>query len=293
MKKYLIPALALLMLPAAAAPAAAQNKEHMQMEAELRMVQEQNQQLSLAFQQAMEAIKALNGRLDASDKALQQRFADLQQKLSDVSRDVSTVVEHSSDTDTRLRALRDDIKTLQTNVTALGNALAQGAAGAPAAPTDPNLSGGPTTTPIPPTGSITLPPTFGLDPNKQLAQARTDYYNANFTTAIDGFGKLIAQFPDTEAAAEAQYWMGESYFQLKKMPEALSAFNQVLQKSPRATYANQAAYKIGEAQRAMGDLVAARQSYEAAIKQYPNSDGAYQSQQRLSGMAAQNAPAKR
>src|SRR5690242_15884363 len=99
MKKYLIPALALLMLPAAAAPAAAQNKEHMQMEAELRMVQEQNQQLSLAFQQAMEAIKALNARLDASDKTLQQRFADLQQKLLDVSRDVSTVVEHSSDTD--------------------------------------------------------------------------------------------------------------------------------------------------------------------------------------------------
>jgi len=258
----------------------------MQMEAELRMVQEQNQQLSLAFQQAMEAIKALNARLDASDKTLQQRFADLQQKLLDVSRDVSTVVEHSSDTDTRIRALRDDIKTVQSNLTALGNALAQGAAAAPA---EPNVSGGP----VPPSGpAVTLPPTFGLDANKLLNQAKTDYYNANYAVAIQGFDSLIKQFPDTEAAAEAQYWTGESYFQLKKMPEALEAFNQVLQKSPRSTYANQAAYKRGEAQRAMGQLDAARESYQFAIKQYPNSDGAAQSQQRLNGMAAQNAPAR-
>src|SRR3954471_10052224 len=125
MKKYSTALLALV-LPLLASPAAAQNKEHQQMEAELRMLQEQNQQMSLAFQQAMEAIKALNGRFDASMEAMRKGFADQALTTKNMAGDVGTIAERARDTDTRLRTLGDEMKSLQATITAFANSLAQG-----------------------------------------------------------------------------------------------------------------------------------------------------------------------
>ena len=68
--------LTLAILPSLALPAAAQNREHQQMSAELRMLQEQTQQLGLTLAQLGEALKAINARMDATDLAAQKRFAD-------------------------------------------------------------------------------------------------------------------------------------------------------------------------------------------------------------------------
>src|SRR5215217_3203981 len=94
----------------AAVPAVAQNREHQQMSAELRMLQEQTQQLALTLAQIGDALKALNGRLDSADQEL------LIKKLSD---DVSAVRERSQDTDTRLRKLADEVEALRSTLTSL------------------------------------------------------------------------------------------------------------------------------------------------------------------------------
>ena len=55
-------------LLSSAIPAAGQNREHQQMSAELRMLQEQTQQLALTLAQIGDALKALNTRMDAADQ---------------------------------------------------------------------------------------------------------------------------------------------------------------------------------------------------------------------------------
>ena len=286
MKKYSICTLALLMLLPAASPAAAQNKEHLQMAAELRMLQEQNQQLSLAIQQTMEALKAVNGRIDTAMEAMRKGFADQALATKNMAGDVSTIAERARDTDTKLRTIGDEVTALQATITSLASGLAQGVS--PAAPVDPNA---PLTTPAPsattsPAPTVPLPSTLGLSPGRMLEQAKGDYYGNHYELAITGFEQLIKtpQFANTEAAAEAQYWIGESQFNLSKWPEAVAAYNLVLQKSPRASYASEALYKRGEAQRRLGDIVAARASYEQAVKDYPDSVGARLAQQRLEGL---------
>src|SRR6187401_1033651 len=119
MKKYTIPALVALLLLPLPSQALAQNREHMQMEAELRMLQEQNQQLSLAFQQAMEAIKTLNGRFDAAMEALRKGFADEALTSKTMAGDVGAIAERVRDNDTRLRALGDEVKAMHATLTAL------------------------------------------------------------------------------------------------------------------------------------------------------------------------------
>jgi tol-pal system protein YbgF len=281
MKTYTIPALVALMLLPLPPPAAAQNKEHMQMEAELRMLQEQNQQLSLAFQQAMEAIKAVNGRFDAAMEAMRKGFADQALATKNMAGDVGTIAERARDSDTRLRALSDEIKALQTTLTALANGLAQGGT-TTALPTDPNAppNAAAPVTPTP-TAGVTLPDTLGQSPARMLQKAKGDYDAGQYTLAITGFEQLIRTFPDTEAAVEAQYWIGESLLYLNRNTEAVTAFNTALQKGPRAQNAPAALFKRGVAQEKLGDLASARASYEQTLKQFPTATEATLAQQRL------------
>src|SRR4051812_20777721 len=215
MQKYTIPAFVALLLLPFPSRAAAQNKEHMQMEAELRMLQEQNQQLSLAVQQAMESFKAINTRMDAVMEAMRKGFADQGLATKNMAGDVGTIAERVRDNDTRLRAIGDEVKALQTTLTALGASLAQGVNTSLAAPSDPG--GAPpaagTTTPTTATGpapGLTLPDTLGQSPGRMLQKAKGDYDRGDYTLAITGFERLIRQYADTEAAIEAQYWIGES-----------------------------------------------------------------------------------
>ena len=64
MKNALPNGVAIVVLLATAAPAAAQSRREMQMMADIRMLQEQNQQLQVTLAQLGETLKALNARLD-------------------------------------------------------------------------------------------------------------------------------------------------------------------------------------------------------------------------------------
>jgi len=298
MKRYTVPALAVLILLPLASPAAAQNKEHMQMEAELRMLQEQNQQLSLAVQQAMESFKALNTRMDAAMEAMRKGFADQGLATKNMAGDVGTIAERARDNDTRLRAIGDEVKALQTTLTALGASLAQGVNTSSVAPLDANAPpAAATTIPVTPTGpapGLALPDTLGQSPGRMLQKAKGDYDRGDYTLAITGFEQLIRQYADTEAAIEGQYWIGESLLYLNRNAEAISAFNLMLQKGPRSQYASTAMYKRGTAQERQGDLAGARASYQQTIDRYPTSTDATLAQQRLSRQAppATSTPAR-
>ena len=92
MKKTIaVSALTLVLSILGNATAGAQNREHQQMTAELRMLQEQTQQLALSLAQIGEAIKALNARLDSSDQSAQKRFADQELLLKGLSTELSAV----------------------------------------------------------------------------------------------------------------------------------------------------------------------------------------------------------
>src|SRR5688572_32390423 len=95
-----------------AAPAAAQNREHQQQAAELRILQEQQQQLSLAIAQVVDAIKALNARIDEAAALNRKGFADQELSIRGLGSDLSAIRERTQETDTRIRTLRDEIDAL-------------------------------------------------------------------------------------------------------------------------------------------------------------------------------------
>jgi tol-pal system protein YbgF len=271
-----------LLVPAV--PAAAQNREHQQMSAELRMLQEQQQQLALTLAQIGDALKALNARLDASDKDAQQRFADQKLLIQKLSDDVSAVRERSQDTDTRLRKVADEVEALRTSITSLPSMFSS-AAPAPSPETgaiDPTVPA-PVPPPVPQTS------TLGLSPSRMLSTAKSDYFAGSYPAAVSGFESLLKTFPTSEAAAEAQFMLGETYSQQKQYSDAVNAYTAAIQKFPRSTWVPEAYYKRGKAQESLGTPDAARASYEALIKTYPDTPSAGLARQALDRLGRQAA----
>jgi len=267
----------------AAVPAVAQNREHQQMSAELRMLQEQTQQLALTLAQIGDALKALNGRLDAADQEAQKRFADQKLLIQKLSDDVSAVRERSQDTDTRLRKLADEVEALRSTISSLPSLISgagPAASAEPAAANDPNAPA-----PPPPTQASTI----GLSPSRMLDTAKSDYFSGSYASAVSGFDSLLRTFPTSEAAAEAQFMLGETYSQQKRYPEAVNAYTAAIQKFPRSMWVPEAYYKRGKAQESLGTPEAARASYEQLLKTYPDTPSAGLAKQALDRLGRQAA----
>jgi tol-pal system protein YbgF len=285
-------ALLLALLPAMAAPAAAQNREHLQLAAELRMLQEQNQQLSVALTQLTEALKAVNARLDTSEEFQRRRFADQEVLVKNLGSDLGTIRERTQDTDTRLRTLKDEIDALRQTFLSLPALLAQSQASAapvdPSSPLPPTTSppaDGATTAPRPPAPVLTLPDTAGLSPNRVFDTAFSDYSSSQYASAIAGFQQVIKNFPTAERADDAQFFIGESLVNMNRLPEAIDAYNLVIQQYPNGDQVDMAYYRRGFAESLMGRTDAARASWEEVVKRFPNSQGASLAKQRLAGLS--------
>lgn len=274
--------LALIALVLAAAPAAAQNREHQQLAADVRMLQEQSQQLALTLaaqnQALTDALKAITSRLDASNEAMRKGFADQRLLVDELSDAVGIIRERSDDTNVRIGALREELEALRATVQALQQlALTQTAA--PAVPLDPNAPA--PTTPAPVAPAAPLPSTAGLSPARLFEPARTDYFASQYSSAILGFEAFLRAFPRSELADDAQFFIGESQAGQNQFADAVAAYNLVIQNYPGADRVPDAYYKRGLAQERLGQGDAARASHETLIKSFPDSTAAQLARQAL------------
>ena len=285
---------------ALAARPAAQNREHQQQAAELRIVQEQQQQLTLAISQLAEAVKALNSRLDArmdeAAAANRKAFADQELTIRNMSGDLSAIRERTQETDTRIRTLRDEIDALRTTLSSLQ--FSSQAAPPPVDGVDPAAAppaGGAPPGPVsaaPPVSPGPVASTAGLSPSRMLDSAKSDYYGGQFALALSGFEALVRAFPRSEAAAEAQFYMGESNNALAKFREAIDAYGVVIQSYRSSPFVPDSYRQRGQAYARTGQLDAARESWQTVIKLFPESDAARLAKQDLERVNRATPPAK-
>src|SRR5687768_8424844 len=133
-------AAALVLLSGIALPAAAQNREHQQQAAELRILQEQQVQLALSMeklaQSFVESNKALTSRLDQLSDRITKLFADQALLIGPIGENARIMRERSQETSTRIGELTEEIRALRRDVASL---LARPVFTAPPAdPLDPN-----------------------------------------------------------------------------------------------------------------------------------------------------------
>ena len=282
MKKTLgLGVIALLAQVASPSWVMAQNREHQQMTADVRMMQEQAQQLAItiaALNQALaESLKALNTRLDQASDATRKGFADQKLLIDNMGNDVRVIRERSDDTNVRIAALREELEAMRSTIQSLQ--LAPPPPPPVVDPLDPNAPAPVPTTQAPP---VSPPPSIqGLSPTRMFETAKADYAAGQWTLAVTGFEQFLRAFPKSENSDDAQFYIGETYFAQGKFAEAIPAYNLVIQNYPGANAVPDAYYKRGLAQERLGEVDAARNSWETVSKSYPESDAGRLAKQNL------------
>ena len=255
----------------------AANREHQQMMADIRMLQEQAQQIQILLTALNEALKTVTTRIDDQTAQNRKAFADSRLLVETLGRDLGVLREKIDDTNVR-------ISTMSQEVEALRLAIPSSTGSAPVTPPDAAAPPGTQPADTPQTPGIS-----GLSPTRLMETAKADYAGGQFTTAVMGFESFIKSFPKSELAHEAQFYIGESHFQDGKYKEALTAYDQLIAGYPKSTYAAAAYYKRGLAYESLGQRDRARESFETAIKSFPNSDAAVLAKQSLDRL---NRPAR-
>jgi tol-pal system protein YbgF len=107
-------------------------------------------------------------------------------------------------------------------------------------------------------------------------------FSANrYSEAISAFTAFIAAYPNSEYAANAQYWIGECHYSQKEYQKALAAFNAVLTNYPKGKKAPDAMLKVAFSQLSLNDTAAAKGTMRQLIETYPKSPAAAKAKERL------------
>ena len=101
--------LAALLLVGATSPLGAANREHEQLMADIRMLQEQNQRLQQALVSLADTLKIVTARLDEQGAATRKGFADQKLVVDSVAGDLRVLREKLDETNVRLTSLSQDV----------------------------------------------------------------------------------------------------------------------------------------------------------------------------------------
>lgn len=265
-----------------AAPAAAQRREQQQTMADIRILQEQTQQLQLALAALTETLQAVAARLDQQDAATRKGFADQKLLVDAISGDIRVVRERVDETNVRITSLSQEIEAVRLSIPQGGFS---GGAGLTRAP---EPAGTETAMGAVPPGGQPAPP--GMSPQRLFDTAWADYTAGQWTLAIEGFSTYIRTFPRSELADDAQHYIGESYYSEGRFNEAIEAYNRVIAGYPQADQVPNAYYKRGLAHDRLGQTDRARESFEVVVKSYPDTPAGTMAQQSLERLSQRRPP---
>jgi len=265
---------------AAASPAGAADKAHQQLMAEIRMLQEQQQQLQQMMGALADTLKTVSTKIDDQTATNRKAFADQKVQIDNVADGVRVLREKADDTNVRLstvsqelEAVRQAMSSMQTTGVA-PNTVPTAPAGEPGA--------APTTAGQPPAGATGSAPF--ISPQRMYDNAYSDYMAGQYDIAIQGFNAFLTSFPKSDKADDAQLNIGNALYAAGKYAEALDAFQKVISNYAQADTAAIALYKMGVTYEALKQVDLARKSFETVTQKYPAAYEAILAKQRLDAL---------
>jgi len=254
--------------------AGAANKEHQQLMAEIRMLQEQQQQLQQMLGGLADTLKVMTSRIDSEADATRKAFADQRLLVSGIGDTVRVLREKADDTNVRLSTMTQELQALRQTVASMPSP-----SGAPATTNDP--AAGDPAAPAGAPGGAPGPGASNISPTRMYDQSYADYAAGQFDLAVDGFQAFIRTFPTSPKAAEAQLYIGYSLYNAGRNTEAIAALQKVISDYPQSGSVSSAYYKLGLTYEALKQPDNARKAFETVVQKYPNSSDGVMAQQAL------------
>ena len=272
---------AALLVLAGASPAAAADKAHQQLMAEIRMLQEQQQQLQQMVGGLAETLKVVTSKIDDQTGANRKALADQKLLIDNVVEGVRVLREKADDTNVRLSTVSQELEAVRQ---AVATAPSPAAALTPPAQEPGAAPVGDPAAANPPTGAVpTAPPGSAplISPQRMYDNAYSDYTGGQYDIAIQGFNAFISSFPRSDKADDAQLNIGNALYAAGKYREAVDAYQKVISNYPQSDVLAIAWYKMGITYQELKQADLARKAFETVVQKYPTAYEAILAKQRL------------
>ncbi len=111
--------------------------------------------------------------------------------------------------------------------------------------------------------------------------------NAHHEEAMKAFSAYIEQYPDSQYAANAQYWLGEAYYVKLRFQEAIAEFRLLVENYPDSQKLTHSLLKIGYSLHELKQYDEAIKVLEDLQSRYPGSSAARYAGERLQRIRAE------
>ncbi|MBP2844799.1 cell division protein CpoB [Dickeya oryzae] len=227
-------------------------------------------------------------QLERISNAHSQLLTQLQQQLADTQRDIDGLRGQIQENQYQLNQVVERQKQIYQQIDSLGSqsggqassgasSAANAAASAPAVASDAGAASN--------TGTSSAAPAMTGDANTDYnAAASLVLEKKQYDQAIAAFQNFVKRYPDSTYQPNANYWLGQLFYNKGKKDDSAYYFANVVKNYPKSPKAPEAMFKVGLIMQEKGQTDKAKAVYQQVIKSYPNTDGAKQAQKRLDSL---------
>jgi tol-pal system protein YbgF len=209
---------------------------------------------------------------------LQENGARLEQLIAETDRKVAEIYSHLYVIQAKVYSNENEIEALKAQSTpdttpSVSDVLSKVSEPAPAEETE--------KTPSQPTPSKKSPTSLELNPKEAYKNAYAAYRNGLYKKAISLLTQFVEEYPKHSLTDNSQYWIGESYYDMKDYKSALQAFKKVIEEYWGGNKMPDALLKTGYSYFALKDYQNARTFLTQVVKDYPFSSSAQHAEVKL------------
>jgi tol-pal system protein YbgF len=124
-------------------------------------------------------------------------------------------------------------------------------------------------------------PAAGLSEQATYDAGMAALRGGNYDKAVATFREVVTNYPNGDLAANAQFWIGESYYTKGDLESAITAYRRVLGDFPNSRKAPDAMVKLGFSLSDVKRTGEARSTLEEVVRKYPGTSAAQLAADRL------------
>lgn len=281
----------------AVAPSAfAANKDIIALQAQVQQMQEMMMSMQQAnderyatmhnlLQQTSDSVAKISSEVDALQKAAQAQQGEQGNSLQQLSGQMQSMNDSLDELRARLDKIDKTLSGMQTQQQTVqpGQSTTPGQSGQPGQTGPDAQSAG--NSPNGMAQNAAQPPQPQAPPVIQLYNsAARDYNSAKYNLASQEFGDVIKFYPQSNEAANAQFYLGEIDYHAGNYRNAIKNYDLVLTNYPGSSKAATAQLRKAQSEMSLGERQAGIRDMRALIQRYPQTPEAMQARSKLNGM---------
>jgi tol-pal system protein YbgF len=266
----------------------AQKREFVELQRDVASLQDQVRALQTSqsenmgrmqalLQQALDSISKVNTTVAVLDAAIRDRDKSLAAPVAGVSTRVDSMANELQALRVSVDDLSGRMSKLQQGLVDLNNTIKV----IQAPPTPP--------APVPGTPGASAGPPAGTSAEALYSNAMRDKDAGNYDVAGQEFNDYLKYFGSTDLAPNAQYYIGEIYYNQKNYDDALKAFDSVLERYSENNKTLDAMYMKGRALFQLGEKTKAAQEFREVYNRAPRSELGGKAKAQLAAMGLSTA----